>query len=348
MHDYAPVWDMTNKRIFFTSRRRYDDRSEKDYSEQFDENIYQVDLRKEPYIALPASSLNSRLNEAAVACSGNGSKLIVYRTSKDGFSGNLFITEAEGQEWGKMTDLSDQINSKYQEASASFGGPEENVIYFSSDKPGGYGGKDLYKVQKLPDGNWSEPLNLGADINTELDEDAPFVAHDGTLYFASKGHDNMGGFDIFSATASANGFAPPTNMGYPINTPADDIFFAPDKEGKLGYFSSDRMGGFGLQDIYKVQLDKARTVIYRGQLVSQNARVESRATIKLVEENLGTAHALFQTQGGDSEFVLALEPGRSYKMVVEAEGYQTYTKTIEVNPNGEGKGMLNENIQLSK
>lgn len=349
MHDYAPVWDITNEMLYFTSRRRYDDKSEKDYSEQFDENIYAVNLKSHPLHAFPApNSLNSRNNDASVACSQDGKQLIVYRTSKDGFSGNLYITRAEDYGWGKLEKLSDKINSKHQEASASFGGPDENVLYFSSDRPGGYGGKDLYRVQRMPDGSWSEASNLGPTINTEHDEDAPFVAADGTLYFASKGHDNMGGFDIFSALPGKDGFAKPTNMGYPINTPADDIFFSLDETGKHGYFSSDRQGGYGLQDLYSVHFDDTQTVIYRGQLVSTNNAFEGRATIRLIDGDRETQTMLFQTSNKQSDFVLALEAGKDYTVIIEADGYLPFKKTVNVAAGSGKKGEINEDILLSK
>ncbi len=348
MHDYAPVWDMANNRLYLTSRRRYDDRSEKDFSEQFDENIYVVDLNAKPLLAQPAQGLNTRTNDAAVACTRDGRELIVYRTSKDGFSGNLYIAPANEQGWGKMEKLSDKINSKHQEASASFGGPEENVLYFSSDRPGGFGGKDIYKVQRLPDGNWSEPMNLGASINTEFDEDAPFVAADGTLYFASKGHDNMGGFDIFSALPSAGGYAAPTNMGYPINTPADDIFFSIDAEGKTGYFSSDRKGGHGMQDLYSVTFDDSGVIFYRGQLVGINNQVESRATIRLIEDERGVETVLYQTEIHASDFVLALEPGKEYTMVIEAAGYKKFSRTFQGAELNKANHFIEEQITLRK
>lgn len=346
VHDYAPVWDMIRHRLFFTSRRKFDDKSEKDYSEQFDENIYEVDLTQKPLTARPAlGSVNSRSNDAAVACTPEGEQLLIYRTSKDGFSGNFFEANRVGQGWGELEPLSSKINSKYQEASACFGPYGEEVMYFSSDRPGGYGGKDLYKVQKLPDGNWGEPMNLGPEINTEYDEDAPFVSNDGTLYFASKGHNNMGGYDIFSALPTANGFSSPTNMGYPINTPADDIFFSIDNEGLKGYFSSDRRGGFGLQDLYSIHFDQKAMVMYRGQLFDNQFPAGTRASIRVVKEEKETF--VYQLDGSEHDFTLALESGKNYTVSVEVEGYQALTRTLNFDAADES-GEVIETYQLSK
>jgi len=346
MHDYAPVWDMIHHRIFFTSRRKFDDKSEKDYSEQFDENIYEIDLTQTPLVARPAlGSINSRTNDAAVAVTPEGEQLIIYRTTKDGMSGNLFEANRVGHGWGDLEPISSKINSKYQEASACFGPYGEEAMYFSSDRPGGYGGKDLYKVQKLPDGSWGEPMNLGPEINTAYDEDAPFVAMDGTLYFASKGHNSMGGYDIFSALPTNGGFSSPSNMGYPINTPADDIFFSVNHTGDVGYFSSDRKGGFGLQDLYRIEFEKHAMVMYRGQLLDNQVPVGIRANILVVKDEKETF--LYQLDGSENDFTLALEAGINYTVSVEAEGYQPMTKSLHFDPRQQS-GKVTEEYELSK
>lgn len=348
-HDYAPVWDFSEDRIYFTSRRRFDDKSEKDFSEQFDENIYYTNLNEVPLRARPADDkLNSRTNDAAVACSPDGKTLIIYRTGKNGFSGDLYTVNRENGTWADPVKLGQEINSKHQEASAAFGNAEQTVLYFSSDRPEGYGGKDLYKVQKLPDGNWSEPQNLGPEINTPLDDDAPFVAADGTLYFASKGHQNMGGYDIFYALPTADGFSAPTNMGYPINTPADDIFFSIDSAAEIGYFSSDRKGGFGLQDLYAVKFDESEKVIYRGRLKDRDDPFDARAVIRLAEVDEDKAPVLYQTEQGTTDFVFALDRGREYMLTVEAVGYDAVRKSIVFESGQGGTREINEEIYLNR
>lgn len=349
VHDYAPVWDFAGDRIYFTSRRRFDDKSEKDFTEQFDENIYVVNLNESPMEAAAAEgAINSRTNDAAVACSPDGTQLMIYRTSKDGYSGNLFTAARNGDGWSEPEKLGDNINSKHQEASASFGNNEQAVLYFSSDRPDGYGGKDIYKVQKLPDGSWGQAQNLGPQLNTPHDEDAPFIAEDGTLYFASKGHQNMGGYDIFYALPNGDGFSEPTNMGYPINTPADDIFFSIDPQSKVGFFSSDRKGGFGLQDLYTVKFDEREKVIYRGRLIDRYADFDTRAVIRLVEADASTGSVLYQTETGKDNFVFALDKGKEYTLTVEAVGYDAFSKSIVFQSDLEGKREIEDEIILNK
>src|SRR5690606_258080 len=130
--------------------------------------------------------------------------------------------------------------------------PNDKVIYFSSNRDGGFGGKDIYKIERLPNGSWSKAVNLGSTVNTPYDDDAPFIHSDGrTLFFSSQGHQNMGGFDIFKTKLNDNGeWTTPENIGFPINTVNDDIYFVLAADGKTGYYSSSQQGGFGGQDIY--------------------------------------------------------------------------------------------------
>lgn len=349
LHDYAPVWDAQGNKLYFTSRRRYDAGSEKDFSEQYDENIYIVDLNADKMTARGAGNLlNTRTNEAAVACSPDGKSLIFYRTSRDGFSGDLFLSEKEGYSWSSPERLNQEINSKYQEASACFGNKEGTLIYFSSDRPGGYGGKDIYKVVKLPDGSWSKAQNLGDKINTPFDDDGPYISIDGSLYFASQGHANMGGFDIFCAAKNGDDFDKPINLGYPINTPGDDVFFTIDPTGKMAYFSSERIGGFGLQDIYQIVFDDANNIIYKGEITTVGDQIPKNATVTLFNKVSGNMEGLYQTDPLAGTFVLALNTNKEYTMLVEAEGYQAVEKAVFFDEDQNGTIEVEEKIFLSK
>jgi hypothetical protein len=349
LHDYAPVWDSEAQKLYFTSRRRFDNKSEKDISEQYDENIYTVDLKSENLdVDAAPQPLNSRRNDAAVACAPNGQSLIIFRTDKDGFAGDLFFSKKDGYSWKKLERLDDEVNSKYQEASASFGNNDGTVLYFSSDRPGGFGGKDIYRVTKLPDGEWGEAENMGETINTMYDEDAPFVSTDGSLYFASEGHTTMGGYDIFCSTAKGDGWNTPAGLGFPINTPGDDIFFNIDSTGKMAYFSSERVGGMGLQDIYKVIFDEATTIIYKGQLVDAGSKINQQANITLLNNENGEVEGMYQTDPNDGEFVLALNTNKEYTVLVEAEGYEPLEKSIFFGAEIDGAKEVEEELSLFK
>jgi outer membrane protein OmpA-like peptidoglycan-associated protein len=151
------------------------------------------------------------------------------------------------------------LNTKYGETHCTFT-PDGQQIYFVSDRPGGLGGKDIYRMVKLPDGSWSKPMNLGPKINTPYDEESPFMSFDNkTLYFSSNGPSSMGDFDVFLSIRDAeSNWSDPINLGYPINTTGDDVFYTTTADGSRGYLTSFRRDGFGEKDIYEIQYDISR------------------------------------------------------------------------------------------
>jgi hypothetical protein len=146
--------------------------------------------------------------------------------------------------------------TKYIETSPCLS-PDGNTLYFVSDRSGGFGGKDIWASERLSKGNWSDPVNLGDKVNTASDEESPFMMSDGaTLNFSSKGHNSMGGYDIFSATQNDDGFwSNPENLGTPVNTISDDFFYITDTYDKLAFYSSDK-AQLGNQNIYFVNYKK--------------------------------------------------------------------------------------------
>jgi hypothetical protein len=151
--------------------------------------------------------------------------------------------------------MGSDINTEAWETHAAVSA-DGNTLYFVSNRDGGYGGRDIYRCVKLPNGDWSKSLSIGPVINTPYEEDSPFLSPDGkTLYFASTGHNSIGGFDIFSTTLGEDGeWSEPANLGYPLNTVDDDVFFVPTADGRRAYYSSRKEEGFGLKDIYVLEL----------------------------------------------------------------------------------------------
>lgn len=348
-HDYAPVCDFINNTMYFTSRRRLNRTSSKDFSEQFDENIFVLNLAsEEKQVTAAPAPLNTDRNDAAVAVNPTGEELIIYRTSKDGYSGNLFTSKMTHYEWSEPSKLNSAINSKFQEASASFDGPNTDVLYFSSDREGGFGGKDIYVVKKLKNGKWGKPENLGEEINTPYNDDAPFVAANGDLYFASEGHATMGGYDIFVSRTTPEGRGAPENVGYPINTPGDDIFFNINEDGTKAFFSSERVGGFGLQDIYEIDYNEQSTIILKGQLTADKIQIPRGALITLMNEESGNIEGFFQTNTDDGDFVLALSTNKKYTMLVEATGFESVEKSLFYGAELNGLDEVQEVVTLSK
>jgi hypothetical protein len=190
--------------------------------------------------------------------SPNGQILYIYRDEE---GGSIYESTLIGETWTTPVKLAAPINSSAWEThlAATIDG---NTVYFISDRKGGLGGRDIWRSKKLPDGTWGEAYNMGATLNTQYAEDAVFISPDeNTLYFSSQGHTSIGGFDVFSSTKDAEGqWGKPKNIGYPINTTDDDVFFVTSADGKRAYFSSFRKEGFGEKDIYLLNLPEPQEV----------------------------------------------------------------------------------------
>lgn len=174
------------------------------------------------------------------------------RNDQDVF--NLYVSRFDNGLWSSPDKLNNNINSNYAETHACIS-DDGMTLYFTSNRPGGYGGFDIYKSTINSEGKWQEAVNLGPKINTPFDETTPFITEDGqTLYFSSKGHYNIGGYDIFFAKKNGENWSDPENLGFPFNTTDDDVFFFPLKNGSVAYYSKYKETGYGDNDIYRIQI----------------------------------------------------------------------------------------------
>lgn len=180
---------------------------------------------------------------------------LLFLSKDDNINSDIYMSTYNGESWSKTVKLNKNINTKYWESHA-FLTEDGNQLVFASDRTGGFGGLDLYVSHKV-NGDWGPAVNIGPEINTPFNEDRPFLINNGkTLFFSSQGHENIGGYDLFRSDLQTNGlWSKPKNLGYPINTPDDDIFFMPAADGKSGYYSRYKeTGGYGKEDIYKITL----------------------------------------------------------------------------------------------
>jgi len=191
-----------------------------------------------------------------VALSYDGTEMILYYD--DEYTGNLYYSRYEGDRWLPATKLNEPISTKYWESHASFS-KDGQSLYFTSNRKGTIGGLDIYRSQRLADGGWGIPENLGPTINSRYNEETPCISSDGqTLYFSSYGHTNMGGYDVFYSKRKEDGsWSEPVNLGYPINTTDDDLFFQAVNEGKNAYYSIYSPRGMGMHDIYYMSIYSA-------------------------------------------------------------------------------------------
>ncbi|MHC1705527.1 MAG: hypothetical protein AB9846_16625 [Tenuifilaceae bacterium] len=192
---------------------------------------------------------------STVGISGNGSFLVLSRNDNDDYNLYLSNFDKNKKTWAPLTKLPKEINARNWETYGSLS-KNGDTLYFSSNRETGFGGFDIYMSTKSIEGLWSNPVNLGLDINTAHDESTPFITHDGKkLFFCSRGHSTMGGYDLFVSKLEEGKWTKPINLGYPLNTTDDDTFFFPIGDGKKGFIARTLPNGMGETDIFMITLD---------------------------------------------------------------------------------------------
>ena len=332
--DYVPLIFPDESYLYFTSRRIGSTGNLKDVYGNYYEDVYISQHLPDGTWGEPKNigpPINTNTHDACVALSFDGNNMIIYRTSPDQFTGDLYISHTDYEGWSVPQKLGSEINTPFIETSACFSN-DTSVIYFSSTKPGGFGGKDIYRIKKMPSGKWSLPMNLGANINTDKDEDAPFLHPDGvTLYFSSKGHNTMGEYDVFKSVLNTetNQYTSSENLGFPINSVNNDIFFVLNTNGTRGYYSSIKEQTYGSSDIYVIDTrfgDNDLKVKHGKVMIGSEV---SKAKITLIDIESKQVSGIFNASSKTGKFLLIMNPVKAYKAIVEEDGYQTMIVDIE-------------------
>ena len=329
--DYSPVITADESILAFTSRREgTGGPTNKTINDEFMEDIwvcYQGKYGTWTKAKGISRNINTDGNEATIGLSADGQQLYVYRD--DNGDGNIYISTLDGDFWNAPYKIdASNINSKSWEPSACVSA-DGNTMYFVSNRPGGFGGRDIYQCHRLPNRSWSEPENLGPTINTPYDEAAPFIHPDGTtLFFSSTGHNSIGGFDVFYTIKVANNvWTDPINLGYPINTTDDDIYFVTSSDGRRAYYASFRPEGKGEKDIYVVSFPKpiAKSVaILVGYLKNKDGSPipkYSSITTKSKNGQIITS----KPNEATGKFIQSLLPGQEYEVTIEANNNKIFT-----------------------
>jgi len=333
--EYVPLLNPEENKLYFTSRRIGSTGDVLDPYNEYFEDIYFAEKVDKTWNTPQniGSPLNTSTHDACVALSKDGQQMFIYRTDPNLSSGHIYISQNNEGKWTEPKLFNANINSDGNLESSISIAPDQATIYFSSNRPGGYGGKDIYRVTKMPDSTWSLPLNLGPSINTPYDEDAPFIHPDGiTLFFSSKGHKNMGGYDIFKSVKIDNGWTEPENLGFPINSIADDIYFITTFDGRQVYFSSNREDGKGGMDIYKGEIIDPQTsqVIVRGTITTNEPEfMPVKSTITIIDFETKELQGIYRT-GKNGKYILVLLPRKKYKVLIEADGYFPFSTEIDM------------------
>lgn len=283
-----------------------------------------------------SNQLGASKKTAPVTISADGTEL--YLVSDDNDDGNIYISYYKKDKWTPMKKLNKNINTRDWESHASIT-VDGKILYFTSDRPGGYGGLDVYKSIRDDSGDWGVPINLGPTINTPFDEETPFILEDGkTLYFSSQGHYSMGGFDIFHSTLiGSNQWSAPLNIGYPINTVGNDLFYLPRANGEYAFFplnNNDRVN-IGKNDIYKIKVstpDQATTeILLKGRVDTEDKRAELPADVKIsiVDSISSDTINVFNPDLYSGKYNTIVSSG-NFKIVYQATGYKTHVERLYI------------------
>ena len=329
--DYCPILTADEQELLFTSRRPALGDSTKDFFGNYYEDIWISYARNDGNWTTAKDigpPVNTGGNDATVSLLPDGQTLLFYNDNNNG-DGNIFVSYYRGTKWTtpQLIDSSNSgvINSKFREPSATLS-PDAQTLYFVSDRPGGFGGTDIYRASLQTNGAWGNPVNLGPNINTAYDEDAPYLhPDDSTLFFSSRGHNTMGGFDVFSTRLLPIGkFDSVKNLGYPINTPDDDIYFTLSADGRRAYYSSVRPGGYGEKDIYEVKFSIPYPVIpvavLVGYLKTPNGNSLPGDVSVITTQGSGGKSLKTAVNPKTGKFLQVLRPNTSYKVVIASHG----------------------------
>lgn len=325
--EYRPKVTGDEKKMFFTSRRKNNEHTKTDEEGKYYEDIYYSERKFGVWqeAVLMDETINTQGHDACLYVSPDGQYMMIYRASAALLTeGGIYETRLEGKKWTEPTLLQADINSNYWETDVSVSA-DGNTLFFTSDRPGGIGGRDLWSMTKLPDGSWAKAQNMGNVLNTEYDEEAPYLHPDGrTLYFSSKGHNTMGGFDVFKSEKQEDGsWGIPENIGYPINTTGDDVFYFPTNDGLRAYFSSFRKGGKGDQDVYILELpnfEPKTLAVYQGVAKYSDGEVIEDLVITVIDENTGEVIGVYRPNSETGRFLFILQPGQKYEVAYDSDG----------------------------
>jgi outer membrane protein OmpA-like peptidoglycan-associated protein/tetratricopeptide (TPR) repeat protein len=333
--DYAPIISADESELYFTSRRNVaggiDPFDELPYEDIYRSYNINNQWSEASNVGAP---LNSKKHDAALGLSADGQTIFLF------LNGDIYQSRLEGDQWQKPVKLNENINSSSTEHSISLSADERSLV-FTRDGNGGLGGRDIYLSQKDEKGSWGPSKNLGSSINTVWDEDGLFLHPDGkTLYFSSNGHNSMGGYDIFKAVYKDGVWGQPVNMGYPINTPDDDIFFVLSASGEMGYFSSARAGGAGENDIYSVSIPKtgkkeqpfSPLTLVTGSITDEKSKAPTEAGIQIIDNEKNEVVAELVSNSKTGKYVVSLPSGKNYGIAVVKDDYLFHSENFVIEP----------------
>jgi outer membrane protein OmpA-like peptidoglycan-associated protein len=383
--DFAPVISADESIMIFTSRREGSTGGEIDENGEFNEDIYITEKVDGKWSAPKniGTNINTAGHDASIGLSADGKELFTYDGTGQGDI--KYCKLKKDSSWSKPYLMPGSINTKYGETSICIT-PDGGTVFFTSNREGGHGGFDIYMSHQDKKGDWAKAVNLGTTINTADDEDGPFMDLDGkTLYFSSRAHKGMGGYDIFKSVfdSATSKWGEPENIGYPINTADDDIYFVLSGDGRHGYYASIREDGLGEKDIYMITMPERKDyhklvkkmevllkkeiavkdttpvavievkpvklypVVLKGTVYDKATGNPLSAKVHIMEGNK-TLKEITIGADGKYSYETSGDKERSFSITAQKEVYGFTSKAITVPSNGPEKVELVNDLELKK
>ncbi|MDP4266216.1 MAG: OmpA family protein [Bacteroidota bacterium] len=336
--EYLPALTADGKTLIITRREPKDPKFENNVSrwseDFFISHLVNGSWTKTVNLGPP---INTEYNEGAQCISPDGQYLFYTGCDRpEGYgSCDIYYSRRIGKNWSKPINMGRNFNSPNWDSQPSISS-DGKTIYFVSSRSGGKGGMDIWTSTLQDDGSWGIPENLGDVINTDKDEMSPYIHPDNqTLYFCSKGHKGMGGFDLFYTRRDENGkWGVPVNLGYPINTNNDESSLIVSADGKTAYFASDKLKGKGRIDIYSFDLyEEARpqSLTYMNGIVfDKYSGKRLEAHFELIDLKIGKTVIESSSNPGDGSFLVCLPANKNYALNVSKDGYLFYSENFSL------------------
>jgi outer membrane protein OmpA-like peptidoglycan-associated protein len=341
---YFPVLTGDEEQIYFTKRQGAHPR--------YDENIYMSkkdDLGNwiPPYSL--SANINTASNEGTCTISADGKILILTSCQGRGSLGScdLYISFREGNDWSRPVNLGPNINSQHWDSQPSLSA-DGRKLYFVSERPGGIGGRDIWLSQRNDNNEWLPAVNLGKSINTARDEVSPFIHVNGqALFFASKGYPGFGGYDLFMSEFTKGEWSVPKNLGYPVNTPEDQISLFVTTSGERAYYSLDSYdrSGLPLSFIYSFDMPAQisvsnRSFYVKGTVRDKETGLPLKARVELLDVNTNELISVVSSDSVFGEYIMILTEGFEYALYVERPGYIFESRNFNLPHGSEQKPVI--------
>jgi tetratricopeptide (TPR) repeat protein len=350
--DKTPCISADGMKLVFTTRRPETTNSPVDAEGdgKYFEDIYFTDYdtlakKWKQALEVPGSINSNNAHDAVTGISADGKMIFIYKNDlKDPESrgGDIYVSKITNGKWKTPDNMGKPINTTYWEGGACIS-PDGKTLFFTSERPGGSGHSDIWMAKRLTKTTWDKPTNLGPEVNSPYDEVGLFLAPDGkTLFFCSNGKGSMGGHDIFKTTLENGKWAKPVNLGYPINSDKSDGPFVVSANAQTGYFASNREGGLGESDIYKVDLTNYAVLEKDGKKVTNNGLSILKGVVRDGYEGYGVADVEidFADESGakvgntntneNGEYFITLKGGVKYTMTLKKKGFKDLTEVVDL------------------